>query len=580
MNNIQIKPKHYLMLILLLAAILRFYHIDYQSVWLDEIHTMIESNPDTSFSDVYNSINVSEQMPPLYFYSIYFVFKIFGYTTFVARLYAAFLGLISIFLIYKLGKELYSKKVGIIAALLLCVNPFHLFYSQEARPYILLLIFTLLSFLYLVKFLKKVDLKNAVLFGFFAGLMLLTHFFGIFVLIAQSFLILIFLILCEKKSRSSFFKNAVVSGFIAVVLFLPAFSILKRVSEIKTFWIQPINLDTIIQVFKDFCGNSDFMLYFIIISILYYLIMIFKCNKINKTYSDIVANKQVFSFIVLITWIVLVLAIPIIRSYLVLPMIQSRYFVVILPAFIIIVAIAIQRIQNQKIEITIIALVSLVSIYEIVIKNNYYLAINKAQFRETTQFVLKNKKDNDPIYSTISWHMSYFLKNQKLIEQPLQNHIIEMEKDSTNIASFWHIDAHNNPYKLNEKEQKFIEDNFIIVKNCDYFDSWTKHFVVKNSQNLKQYKVSENSFVLSNLSDENWTGGVGKTYNMMLIDYSKKTEKALKNASKLKFKNGSEIKIIGTEKAGAFIQIKIEGNAKGFVDVAAYPNYIEIINHD
>jgi mannosyltransferase len=572
------KENYLLILLLLLAIILRLYHLDYQSVWLDELHTLIETNPNTSLTDVKNSILISEVMPPLYYYSIYYVFKIFGYSTYIARFFSVIMALINIILIYKLGKELYSKKVGLISALFLAVNPFHLFYSQEARPYVMLLVFTLLSFLYLVKFLKNPVWKNALLFGFYSGLMILCHFFGLFVLVSQVFILFLFFILEKRERRISFFQKSLVSGLLAIIFFIPGIEAFLKANEKKEFWIQPINLDTIVQVFKDFCGNSDFILYFSICAIIYYIIILIKDKK--KTDVETKKNTQLFSFIVLSIWIFLVLAIPIIRSYLVIPMIQSRYFIVLIPAFIIVVAISIEKINNRKIAISIIAIVSLVSLYEIVIKNNYYTAINKSQFRETTQFVLKNKNDNDPIYSTISWHMSYFFTNQKLIEQPLQKHIIEMQKDTTNIKSFWHIDAHNNPYKLNEKEQKFIDANFIIEKKCDYFDSWCKHFIIKNSQNSKQYKVSESSIVLSNLSDENWIGGVGKIYNMMLLDYSLKNEKALKNAFKLRFKDGSEIKIIGVEKAGTFIQIKVEGNAKGFVEVASYPNFIELINHD
>ena len=76
----KIKENYLLITILVFAAILRFYHIDFQSIWLDEIHTMNEANPNVGFFDLYDIIMAGEQMPPLYFYSLYFFSDMYLYT--------------------------------------------------------------------------------------------------------------------------------------------------------------------------------------------------------------------------------------------------------------------------------------------------------------------------------------------------------------------------------------------------------------------------------------------------------------------------------------------------------------------
>ena len=73
----KLKNNYWLLAILVLGSMLRFYHIDFQSIWLDEIHTMNEANPNIPFMDLYDVIMSGEQMPPLYFYSLYFIFKVF-----------------------------------------------------------------------------------------------------------------------------------------------------------------------------------------------------------------------------------------------------------------------------------------------------------------------------------------------------------------------------------------------------------------------------------------------------------------------------------------------------------------------
>lgn len=571
------KSNFALIALLVFSAAMRFYHLDYQSLWLDEIHTMLEANPKQSMSDVYISISTGEQMPPLYFYSIYFLFKIFGYTTLVARSFSAVLGVIGIFSIYKLGSELYSKQVGLLAALLLSINPFHLFFSQEARPYIVLLIFTVSAFTALVKYLKCPNRKNAIIYGLLAGLMLLCHFFGLFVLVSQYFILFLFFILSDKTKRLSFFINSFISGIVTLLLFIPAIKILIRVSEIKSFWIQPTTFDTITQIFKDFCGNSDFILKLSIIAILYYIFLQVKESKGKYNYSEIVSNKMVLSSIILFSCIIITLAIPILRSYLTVPMIISRYFIVILPAIILLVSIAINRIRNKIISALIIFVFSTGLLFQILVKNDYYTAISKTQFREITQYIIDNNTNNEPVYTTLNWHFSHFLANDKitmnLIGKNLQQYVLEMEQDSTKVESFWYVDAHGNPYKLDKPEQIFLDQKFIVEKSKDLFDCWTRHYVLKN-----KIKHPKSSIYLSNLTDQNWIGGVGIKYNMLLIDFSTENEEKIKNASKVKFKDGRIANVIGYAKAGNYIQIQIGGPTGIYSEVAAYPNLVEIIN--
>ena len=62
-----IKSNKWLVIILFLATAIRFYNVDFQSVWLDEIHTINEANPSLSFSEMYQLMIITEPHPPLYF---------------------------------------------------------------------------------------------------------------------------------------------------------------------------------------------------------------------------------------------------------------------------------------------------------------------------------------------------------------------------------------------------------------------------------------------------------------------------------------------------------------------------------
>ena len=49
-----VKQNYMLLSVIILGAILRLYHLDYQSLWMDEIYTMNVSNPELTFKEFHN----------------------------------------------------------------------------------------------------------------------------------------------------------------------------------------------------------------------------------------------------------------------------------------------------------------------------------------------------------------------------------------------------------------------------------------------------------------------------------------------------------------------------------------------
>jgi len=477
-----IKQNSILLSILLFGVLLRFYHIDFQSVWLDEIHTLNESNPNLSWIAFYNSLLASDPHPPLYFAFVRILFAVFGYKTIVLRLFSAILGVLGVYAIAILGKEMFNKKVGLIAAFLLSINYFHLYYSQEGRPYIFLVFFTILAFYRLIIFLKTPNRKNAIWHGVFAALMIYGHFFGLFVLFTHYLLMLFFLLLVEKQDRLKFFISLLLSGVVTLVLYLPSLGLFIKSMNITEFWIPAPTLDVYTLIIKEFFGNSELLFPIVGLVFLSYFIKLGKEKDFSISYRSIIENKTIFNFIVLITWIIIVLLIPLIRSYLSVPMLISRYFIVILPALILILAIGISQFQNKVFRTLILSLFFVFSMTDILVIKNYYHTIIKAQFRESTHFISQNNLNNTPVVSSLGWYMPFFLQNEDvhytIIDSSLEDYIQEMQKDSIRIKPFWYIDGFGRDYKLTESSQNFMNTHFYIENNYDGFQAWTKHFIL------------------------------------------------------------------------------------------------------
>src|SRR5712672_789450 len=125
-----------LICILSLATILRTYKLDYQSLWHDEIHSMNGPSPDKTFDEV---VEYSKHdQPPVHFIIMHYWTKAFGFNDFEGRLPSVLFGIIGVMVMFFLGQELKSDKVGLVAAFIASINYFHILHSQEARFYSLL----------------------------------------------------------------------------------------------------------------------------------------------------------------------------------------------------------------------------------------------------------------------------------------------------------------------------------------------------------------------------------------------------------------------------------------------------------
>ena len=69
-------------------------------------------------------------------------------------------GTLTIPLVYRCGVELLQKKVGLIAAFLIVINPYHIWYSQEGRMYALLGLIATASFLFFIRLLRQPTIFN------------------------------------------------------------------------------------------------------------------------------------------------------------------------------------------------------------------------------------------------------------------------------------------------------------------------------------------------------------------------------------------------------------------------------------
>ena len=120
------------LVILLLAAFYRFDGLPEQSFWNDEGNTLriIQRDIDDLLDAVSQDIH-----PPGYYLLLKGWTSLTGENEFGLRSFSALWGLLAVVFTYGLGAKLYARAAGILAALLVALNPLAVHYSQEARMY-------------------------------------------------------------------------------------------------------------------------------------------------------------------------------------------------------------------------------------------------------------------------------------------------------------------------------------------------------------------------------------------------------------------------------------------------------------
>ena len=180
---------HILAALIVVAAILRVYHLDYNSIWLDEAATYFHSVSIPTIFDYTNSVDYFN--PPLFFIFEFIMIQIAGASEWGLRFFPALFGILTIPAAYLMGKEFHDEYTGIITAGIFTFSPFLIFYSQEARAFsLLLLLCTFLMYIFL-KALKSNSRIEWIQFGLLSVAIFATHFYGaIFITLLTLFAII------------------------------------------------------------------------------------------------------------------------------------------------------------------------------------------------------------------------------------------------------------------------------------------------------------------------------------------------------------------------------------------------------
>ncbi len=558
--------------LLLITLLTRFYNLDFQSLWKDELFSMVTADPDISFSAMFEQLRCCDQHPPLHYAILKALFSVFGYTSWIARVPSAIAATISVWAIYLLGREIKGRNLGLIAAGLTAFNFYNLQYGQEARDYMFAFLFTILSFLYLVRLLKTLSIKNSIWYALFTLLLMYSHYYGLFIIMSQLVLIGLLFFKESPGARKRYFSRFALSGLIMVIGYLPWVPSLLIATNIKTFWIEAYSHSFLLEYFNDYFGRADGLNFLLPLLLLFYSLNVFYAGKLNAAslrrqpwpivlhlapvllftcyalsitlpysmimlvllaiamvaaYAPLRLNRTAdrllqydplnFSFVLLSCWVLVASLVPYLRSIFVIPMLQSRYTIVLLPAILLAIAYAVELINHRTIKM--IVMVAIVALFvRDLIQKEYYTWINKAQLREAVQYMVDNNQPGYPVINEISsFEQQYYFRIYRSHPVVLYgkkadmiDSILQKKSPQYDLKGFWIIGANGDPLLTGERAKK-LDSSYELVKDKQYFYVWAQLYVARDSTPTGLHEVDR-------LVYTDFNGNPHETYQATRID--------------------------------------------------------------
>ncbi|OGE76919.1 MAG: hypothetical protein A3C85_01265 [Candidatus Doudnabacteria bacterium RIFCSPHIGHO2_02_FULL_48_21] len=225
--------------ILIIAGLLRFYNNTALALWHDE-----------AFSALYMRYSWDEMMyrigldvhPPLYYWILRLWTGFAGEHLMSLRLLSIIFGVLTVWAAYAFVKVAWGRRLALLAALAIALNPFQIQYALEARMYTLGTFLALWSSYFMAKALQSEGVRKKYWIGYSltVAAMLYTHYYLVFTIAAQGLFILMHII----KYRS--YKNILAAAAVyagAAILYVPWLpTFMQQVARVQeSYWIPPMN---------------------------------------------------------------------------------------------------------------------------------------------------------------------------------------------------------------------------------------------------------------------------------------------------------------------------------------------------
>jgi uncharacterized membrane protein len=148
-----------------------------RSVWVDEAISVHQAH--MSLAGMLHNLRATDNHPPLYFLLLWATVRLIGSGQLAVHVPTIIAGTLLVPAIYLTGRELFDRRTGLLAAGLSTIGPLLVWYSQEARPYALFMLFATLAVWAQLRIIRDGRNRYWALYGALTVALLYTHYFSV-----------------------------------------------------------------------------------------------------------------------------------------------------------------------------------------------------------------------------------------------------------------------------------------------------------------------------------------------------------------------------------------------------------------
>ena len=458
-NNSDLYNKISLIVILLIALLLRLHGLESKSIWLDEGYSVWAiTKPD--LPKLFSSFIFFGQQP-VYYLLLKQWFIFFGKSELILRLPNVFIGIFSIYILYKFCLLYLDKNTAIIASILAGFSITHINYSQEIRPYNLMILLTITSFYFFILLIQSGGIKNSILYSFISTALIYTHTFGPSALLIENIYFFTGIFLFKKVYKLSLKLWLKIQIFIFMFSLPYLYIVLTRIQNYKILFADWAPKPSPILIYhtleETFSGSLPLFIIFMLLTI---KVIVFSKDR-----------PQIY-LLILWWWFPIILLFTV--SVLFYSIYIDRYLLPATLPFYCLVSKSLQE-TNKYLKPIILVIIIIFSISNI--KDFYSESVNfkhrNVQYKEASKFIDNNAIQSDNIlfipsyiYDTI---FTYYSRRNDLT---IINIDINRAKDQAikkTLSAKKRIWVFNNQYKHNhEKVYQLFSKNYELTIHKEF----------------------------------------------------------------------------------------------------------------
>ena len=349
------------------------------SLWLDEAYSVDFTSG--SWSDLFDIIAEREAMHGFYYVMLKGWSSVAGTSEIAVRLPSVLFFVGAVGAVALLGRLLFNDRTGLIAGLLLAVNPFLAVFAREARSYAMVTALVTVATLLFVQLVlsdrhDRPDLIVLAGYTIVGTLAVYTHAWAIFVLAVHAGTV--FLVSDFRRMARWFAGSWILMALFAT----PLLYFLVFVSTDQVTWIPAVGPTAFVHHFRRLTGGWVLMMVFIFLVVAAFWRYGFGDRK----------DEPRWRIAMVTAWVV----VPPVLTFLIslaVPLFLSRYLIVGLPALVLLAAVAIDGFKAVWLGVGALIVIASLSL----VRNMDVYTSNIEDWRSATSLIIEESAPDDLI---------------------------------------------------------------------------------------------------------------------------------------------------------------------------------------